>query len=722
MAIDPLDDEEPLEIEGEDGEEDETEAEADEADPLSDEDYQGILKAAIADAIDYVDSDLAPDRENALKYYRGEPLGNEEDGRSSIVMTELRDIIQAMMPSLLRVFCSTERYVEFLPKGQEDIMVAEQATDFVQHILMVENDGFTVLHDAMKDALTCKTGIMRWRVEDRTEVTEHSYSGLDDDQVMLLLNDANLELVKSEQVFGSEEMPVTNLTVRRRTQSKRFLVEAIPPEEFIVARTARNLDTAFYVGHRKIVTVSDLVQMGYDREEVIENAGSDDGFTFNSEVQARVPSINELMSDSDNNADPSSKKIYYVESFIRVDKDGDGITELRRVCTIGNSPYILHDEVVDEVPFAILTPDPQPHAVIGYGIFDQVKDLQQIKTAMVRGVLDSLSQSINPRTVAVEGQVNFDDLLNNEVGAVIRARQPGMVQTLDTPFVGMQAMPIIDYMDQVRAGRTGMTKASQGLDPDVLQSTTKAAVAATVAAAEQRIEMIARIFAETGMKRLYRGLLRAVVRHQDKARTVRLRNEWVAVDPRYWDAEMDVIVNVGLGTGNAQERSQLLLNVAQKQEQVLMQMGPANPLCGLSEYRNTLVKILEINNIRDGSRYFKPVDPNWKPPAPQGANDPSQALIAAQMKADTEKLKLETWKAKQQDDRERDKLDADVMLRAAEMGLKYGTQVDTTTIQALIDRNRDAAAQAAAQAAMPMQPQPQPPQPGMPPAPTETIQ
>jgi hypothetical protein len=713
MAIDPLDDDELLENEDSEGED-----EALEADPLSDEDYQGILKAAISDAIDYVDSDLAPDRENALKYYRGEPLGNEEEGRSRIVMTELRDIIQAMMPSLLRVFCSSERYVEFLPKGQEDIQLAEQATDYIQHLLMVENDGFSLLHDAMKDALVCKTGIMRWRVEDITKITEHRYSGLDDDQVTLLANDSGIEITRQETIFSSADdtMPVSNLEVRRTSTEKKIIVEAVPPEEFIVARTARNLDTAFYVGHRKIVTVSDLVQMGYDRDEVIENAGSDDGFTFNSEVQARVPSINELMSDTDSNADPSSQKIYYVESFVRVDKDGDGIAELRRVCSIGNAPYILHDEIVDEVPFAILTPDPLPHAVIGYGIYDQVRDLQQIKTAIVRGVLDSLSQSINPRTAFVEGQVNVDDLLNNELGSLIRMRQPGMVQPLDTPFVGMQAMPIIQYMDEVRAGRTGMTKASQGLDPDVLQSTTKAAVAATVAAAEQRIEMIARIFAETGMKRLYRGLLRAVIKHQDKPRIVRLRNEWVPIDPRYWDAEMDVIVNVGLGNGNAAERTQLLMGVAQKQEQVLMQLGPSNPLCGLAEYRNTMVKLLEINNIRDASRYFKPIDPNWKPPAPQGQADPTQALVQAQMKADSDKLQLETWKAKQQDDRERDKLDADVMLRAAEMGLKYGTQVDTTTIQALIDRNRDAAAQAAMaaqQPAAPAQPMPQGPPGGM---------
>lgn len=672
--------------------------------PLGDEEYQGILKAAISDAIDYVDTHLAPSRQEAMKLYRGEPLGNEEAGRSQIVMTELRDVVQAMLPSLLRVFCSTERYVEFLPAQPEDAPLAEQMTDYIQHILMVENNGFSVFHDAMKDALISKTGVIRWRVEEKTEVTENQYSGLDEEGFALLISEEGAQVVsfQTEPDAGEDAMPSISATIRRTTERKRFVVEAIPPEEFLIDRNARDVASSLYVGHRQILTVSDLVEMGYDFDEVVEHAGSEDGFINNTETQTRVPAIVDMMRGQEN-SDPSSQRVYYVENFIRVDKDNDGIAELRRVCTIGGSCYVLHDEVVTEAPFTLLTPDPLPHAAIGFGISDQVRDLQMIKTSIVRSVLDSLAMSIHPRVVGVEGQVNFDDLLNNENGAVIRAKQPGMVQSLDTPFVGIQAMPVLEYMDAIRAGRTGMTKASQGLDPDVLQSTTKAAVTATMAASEQRLEMIARIFAETGMKALFRGLLRAVVKNQDKPRTVRLRNSWVAVDPRSWTAEMDVIVNVGLGHGNATERTQLLLGLAQKQEQALISMGPDNPLCSLVEYRNTLAKILELANIRDASRYLKPVTTDslaqLKPPAQQ--QDPSAAILQAQIANDKAKNDLEMWKARAADDRERDRVEADVMLRAAEMSLKYGAQVDTATIRAMMDRNRQDAMQQQAQP-MPM--------------------
>lgn len=690
--------------------------------------FQAAVKAAIDDAEDYIDDFIAPKREVAMSFYRGDFLGNEEEGRSQVVMTEVRDTVQAMMPSMLRIFAASDNAVEFAPRGPEDIAACEQATDAVNYVFFNQNPGFEILYNGIKDALVSKTGIFKWRAEEIKEIKEAQYSGLDGEQYALLVSDPDNDVrdVSVKMVDTLQIDPLTGqqfnsaqetyeVTVRRTKKQLKYIVECIPPEEFIIARNARDLDTADYVGHRKLVTVSELVAMGYDKDEVEQYGGNGDTFDINNEAQVRNPAILNFLDNADN-PDKTLERVFYVESYMRVDKDGDGIAELRRVCSIGNAAHILHEEIVDEVPFAVICPDPTPHMVIGESIADQVMDLQLIKTNVVRNTLDSLAQVIHPRTVVVEGQVNMDDVLNVETGGIIRARAPGMVQALSEPFVGMSAMPIISYLDDLRASRTGISKASQGLDPDVLQSTTKAAVSATMSAAQERLEMIARIFAETGIKRMFKGIANMLIRHQDKPMMIRLRNGWTAVDPRTWSADMDMVVNVGLGNGNASERTALLLQVLGKQEQVLMQYGPNNPLCDLKQYRDTMVKILAINGIKDGASYWKNINPQMLPQLQQMAMgnkqqqpDPATMLAQVEMQkiqADIQiaqlKAQLEVEKTKMADDRERDKTEADIMLRAAEIQAKYGSQVDIANIRAMMDRERDAL-KILAQQAMPQQ-------------------
>lgn len=683
-------------------------------DAMDDTQFEAVVKAAIDDAENYIDDYIAPKRELAMAFYRGDFLGNEEEGRSQVVMTEVRDTIQAMMPSLLRIFTASENAVEFAPRSPEDIAGAQQATDTVNYVFYSENPGFQILYDGIKDALVSKTGIFKWRAEEIKSVSESEYSGLDAEQYALLVSDSENEVIEVSVKYIEQTVndPMTGMPmsssqetyevkVRRTKKNLKYIVECIPPEEFIIARNARDLDTADYVGHRKLVTVSELVSMGYDKDEVEQYGGQGDTFDINTEAQVRNPAILSFLNNADN-PDKTLERVFYVESYIRADKDGDGIAELRRVCTIGNAAHILHEEVVDEVPFAVICPDPTPHMVIGESVADQVMDLQVIKTNVVRNTLDSLAQVIHPRTVVVEGQVNMDDVLNVETGGIIRARQAGMVQSLSEPFVGMQAMPIINYLDDLRASRTGISKASQGLDPDVLQSTTKAAVSATMSSAQERLEMIARIFAETGIKRLFKGILKMLIKNQDKAMVIRLRNQWVPVDPRTWNPDMDMIVNVGLGNGNASERTALLTQILGKQEQALMQFGPDNPLVDLKQYRDTITQILAINGMKDGARYFKEIDRQNLPQLQQQAMgqpkpDPTEMLAQVEMekvKADIQiaqlKAQLEIEKTKMQDDRERDKTDVDLMIRAAEIEAKYGTQVNVAAIKAEMERDRDA--------------------------------
>jgi hypothetical protein len=356
------------------------------------------------------------------------------------------------------------------------------------------------------------------------------------------------------------------------------------------------------------------------------------------------------------------------------------------------------------IPFADFPCDPEPHTspLEAMSIFDITRDLQEIKSEILRNTLDSLAQSIHPRTAVVEGQVNIDDVLNNETGAIIRMRAPGMVQPLSTPFVGQAAFPMMEYMDQIKEDRTGMSKAAMGLNADALQSSTKAAVNATISASQGRIELTARILAE-GMKKLFKGILFLVTTHQDKARMVRMRNEWVQIDPRAWDAGMDANINIALGNGDTNERLQALMMILAKQEQILQQLGPTNPLVTPQQFSNTLRKIVELSGFKDSSSYFQAIPADYVPPAPpQPKPTPEEILAQVQaesIKADIQKKAAELELQRQQmlldDDLKRDQMAQDLYLKKYEIELKYNSQISTAEIDAAQNIDREAIRQQA---------------------------
>jgi hypothetical protein len=334
--------------------------------------------------------------------------------------------------------------------------------------------------------------------------------------------------------------------------------------------------------------------------------------------------------------------------------------------------------------------------------------------------LDSLAQSIHPRTAVVEGQVNIDDVLNNETGAIIRMRAPGMVQPLTTPFVGQAAFPMMEYMDQIKEDRTGMSKAAMGLNADALQSSTKAAVNATINASQGRIELTARILAE-GMKKLFKGILFLVVTHQDKARMVRMRNEFVQIDPSHWETSMDASINIALGNGDTNDRLQALMMIMAKQEQILQQLGPTNPLVTPQQFSNTLRKIVELSGFKDASSFFQDIPADYVPPAPQQKPSPEEVLAQVQaesIKADIQKKAAELELRRQQmvmdDDLARDKMAQDLYLKKYEIELKYKSQISTAEIDAAQSIDREAmrqqsllAQQQAAQFVQQQQPMPE---------------
>jgi len=689
---------------------------------MTEEELQGVISAEITDAISFIDDDIGGNRALATEYYYGQPFGDEEEGRSQVVSMDVRDTVQGILPSLMRIFFGPERVVEFAPNGPEDVQAAEQATDYVDFIFKRDNPGFKILHSAFKDALVRKCGIVKYWWDESVEVKAESFSMLDEQTMMFLTQDPDIEIsaVREYPIPGLAEQNIAqgimtpppmmyDVEIKRRIKTGKVKIEALPPEEFLIDRRAKSIDEAIFVGHRTMKTVSDLVAMGYDYDEMVESAGNGNDFDDNQEYQARNPFA--VISTS-NNGDPSSKSVLYIEGYLKVDFDGDGIAEMRRICTVGASNKVIRNEIVDDRQFADFCPDPEPHTFFGMCPADVVMDIQRIKSNVQRGILDSLAQSIHPRTAIVEGQANMEDVLNTEVGAVIRMRAPGMVQPFTTPFVGQAAFPMLDYLDDIKQTRTGISKAASGLDADALQSTTKAAVSATVNAAHQHIEMIARIFAETGLRKLFTGVLKLVIENQDKERMVRLRNTFVPMNPQSWDANMDVIVNVGVGDGTIEDRINILNQVAMRQEMLIKETGVNNPVVSLPQYTNTLTKMLQLAGIKDSQNYFNqlPVDFQLpEPPAPKPTPEEMLAQVQVQsIQADIQKkaaeLDLERQKMIMSDDRERDRVEQDGILRRYELELKYGVQIQSAEINAAMNTDRELIRQ---QAAMSHQ-QPQP--------------
>ena len=690
--------------------------------PMDDTELQGIVAGELEDAVSYIDADISPIRAKGTEYYRGDPFGNEEDGRSQVVAMEVRDTVSAMLPSLMKVFFSSENVVEYVPRGPEDVASTQQATDYANYIFSNDNNGFMTTYALFKDSLVRKCGIAKYWWDEVEEVKIDDYSGLDDQTVQLLMQEgAEVKIVVSypdpsmpmdmmqPQVDPATGLPMPmqqpmlhDVQIKRTTKDGRIRIMAVPPEELILDRRARSFEDAGIIAHRQMATVDDLLAMGYELDEIEENISSTD-LDSNDEYLARQP-LSTTMGSGDS-LNPGQRRVLYVESYMRVDYDGDGIAELRKICCMGSGYTVVRNLPGSYIPFVDFPCDPEPHTspLEAMSIFDLTHDIQEIKSEILRNTLDSLAQSIHPRTAVVEGQVNIDDVLNNETGAIIRMRAPGMVQPFSSPFVGQAAFPMLDYMDAMREDRTGMSKAAMGLDPDALQSTTKAAVAATVSASQSRLELQARLLAE-GMKKLFKGILYLMTTHQDKPRMVRLRNEWVEIDPRVWNSNMDVTVNIGLGNGDTGERIQALTMIAGKQEQIMQQFGLGNPVVTPSMYIRTIQKIVELSGVKDASSYFQALPPDYQMPqeeAPKPTPEEVLAQVQAQsIQADIQKkaaeLELKREQMIRDDDYRRDQMAQDLMLKKYELELKYQTQISTAEIQAQQSMDREAMAQESA--------------------------
>jgi hypothetical protein len=621
-------------------------------DPAEPDAYESFIDAMIEDAVDYEQSSLAQARDTAQRYYYGylpnlsgsdttnwggaavnpnQTLGeildssspDHEANKSSFVSTDVRDAVMLTLPSLIRLFDASENVVSLIPRTEADVEQAEQQTNYINYVFWQDNDGFLILYGAFKDALTVKAGFAKWWTDNSQEIKRKTFVNLNQIQIQMLQQmDATARIVhlgQPDPTTGAYDTVI----IEYQVDKPLIKVAGVPPEEMRLDRNARTFAQSRIVGHERIVPIDELVAMGYDRKDCEDYLQSQPIADGTMEAQLRNPGRYTGTRAADG--------VLYGEWYIKADKDGDGVAELRYICTMGEDHTIVHDEPANRIKFACFLVDPISHTIIGDSLADYTQDLQKIKSNIMRGVLDSLAESINPKTVINELMVTVDDALNDDVGAVIRTRgdPSNTVAFVQTPFAGQQAMPVIEFLNDTLARRTGLTDAAKGLDPKALQSSTSIGVEAIINGAQERIELTARVLAQTGFKDLFTGLYNEIAEAPNQRRTLRINGNWTDIDTGSFDASMGVEVNSTLGKGSDQVRMMTLQQIKQDQMMVFQQFGPANPVVGIPEMLNTITDMAKIANIRNIGRYFKTPPPEVLQQIATQPKEPDAMTIAA---------------------------------------------------------------------------------------------
>ena len=625
---------------------------------------KAILDSEIWSALGYIQSETTKERQQALEYYLRRPYGNEVEGKSQIVTGEVAEAVDGALPQLIRVFTSSDNIVEFNPVHEGDQDLADGATTYVNHVFYKDNDGFHILHNWFKDALLEKVGVVKVYWDDETNITKEEYKGLTEDELALILQDQEVELVSHEEVIKVEQIvdPITglqadhntithNVKVRKTVRNGTVRVENIPPEEFIISKRARNIQESGFCAHRKMLTRSELISMGFD-PKIVEGLNTGNALEYSPERIARYTrgeQPTDMMSQ-----DHSMQIVEVYECYIKVDYNDDGVAELRKIVYASNE--ILSDEDCDYIPFHSICPLPIPHKFFGNSLADRTMDLQLIKSTVTRQILDNMYLTNNARVLAVEGQVNYDDLLTSTAGGVIRVKNPAAVSQLSVTSAAGQSFPMLEYLDQVQAKRTGVSDMNQGLDANVLQNATATAVATMSNAANGKLELIARIFAETGVKSLFQSIFRLLCKYQVNSRTLMINKKPMVFNPREWSEQYGININVGLGTGSRSEQLATMQMILGKQEQILQGYGLNNPLVNLKQYRDTLAKFIHMAGFKDASGFLQDITPEQAQQlaqADQPKVDPSVEAAQefakverekAQLRAQTEMAKLELQK------------------------------------------------------------------------------
>ena len=630
-----------------------------------------LISQEISNSLGFYSSDLSKQREDALKYYLGEPLGNEVEGRSSVVSQDLLEVVESMLPSLMRMFTQSDKMVNFDPQGPEDVKYADQITDYCNFIFNRDNDGFSILHSMFKTALLQKNGFCKiyWKTSKKQK--KESYKHLDEMQYQALLIDNEIEIIDVETI-EEEDGIYYDVELRRTKEYGRCQIDPVPPEEILVSPRAKSLDDCNFIAHRVTKTVSELIDMGFNKKDV-ESLPSSEDSVFNTEATTRRSYDDPTMDIDITNIDPSMRNVQITECYMKVDMDGDGIGELRKII-VGGSGYnnyaILENEEINILPFAMCVAVPMPFRFFGLSMYDLLADVQMMSTAIMRQTLDNMYTLGNARTVVVDGQANLDDLLTSRPGGIVRVKSPGAVTPMPQQNFLNEGLAMMQKIDQLKEKRSGVPNQLMGLNPDTINKshTTAESTRSMMQTSTQRIELVARSFAD-GVKDIFKNILAVISEYQDQERIVKLRGEFISMNPREWTDHYDCTVQVGLGTGNQDQRLQVLQQVLNVQEKMISQggMGMVTP----QTIYNTIEAFLQNSGYKDATQFFN--NPSQQPPQQpkQNKQDPALQLAAQQ-------IEIQKQKAMADMDFKNRKLEADNQMKMQKLNLdeqKLATQV-----------------------------------------------
>lgn len=633
----------------------------------------------VADAEKHAD-EQAKDRKNSDEYYSGEMTDTPamREGRSKQTTRDLRAHVKKAMPSIVRTLLGRDQIVEYQPQGEGDEEGSAQATDYINEVVYKEANVRRALKSAIHDALRHRNGILKWWWDEKQCVSFSRHTGLTEDELATLVAGDDIEIVEQESRVEQIEQevidPVTqmpavqmvDITVFDVKTKRTFLdakvkVAAIPRERFLIHSDATCIGDSILTGEKTSMRRSDLVLMGYDRKRIdtLPVAGDNDD-----ERDERRDATNMM-----DEADRANQEVDYYDLYVRIDMDDDGIAELRHMVFAGGltEEHLLEDDEVDEVQICDLCADSEPHQFEGVSLYDDLRDIQRVKTVLLRQTLDNIYWANNPmlsgdpRRLGDEG---MEAVINPEFGKFIPTQGDPResVAPITMPFVANQSFAMMEYMDKEAQDRTGITDASSGMAPDALQNMTAKASAMIEAAGIGQIELMVQELAE-GMTVFFRGLLRLIVRHQDKPRTVRLRKQWVKFDPRQWNAEMDAEVNVGLGAGTRERDMQMMMMVKQVQAELISAFGANNPYVSPENLYNTLAKLVESAGLKTPGLYFtEPDAQKVKADLDKAAQKPTPEQEKLQAQMQLEQAKLQTQVAK-----EKAQMAADLQVKQAEI-------------------------------------------------------
>jgi hypothetical protein len=666
---------------------------------------QGVLTRLLHEARTHYEEELEPRQTEGTDYYWGRPFGDEKKGRSKVVSTDLRDVTLGQLPDLIQLFMGPDNMIEFEPQNEGQVEIAEQQTDYINHVIWEDNAGFATILAWLTDGLVRGLGVVKWYWDVTQRLVEDRYTGLSEDQLITLVTDEHVDDFEINRVRYQKQWntQVFDVTVQRWTTSGVARFEGVPNEEFWFTPNARTLAKAQVVAHSREVTVSEVVALGYKYEDIRRHVGP--GRHQGSEDLDSARQFHggdgTWTRDGDGEGDRSQSKVRFTEAYGWLDTDDDDVSELRRFHCIGDEFVILPDPdtgsedgvAVERHPFAVFTPYPEPHTVVGLCNYDLTKDIQRIKSQLLRALMDTTAQATDGQMEVVHNEVNMKDMMSPEVSKVIRVRKPGMIREIKHTYVGGETITSLEYMDEVRAERTGRTRASEGLDPDSLQSSTKEAVHATLGKNQARVYMIAQVFAETALKDLFRGLHELIVQHQDYARMVRLRGTFVEIDPRQWDTPLDLKVNVAIGMGTPIERAAVLAEMLTRQE---MYIEKGVPFVKFTHLRRTLDRITKLMGHKNPQEFWG----KWGPEEQQAyeqamaampQSDPAQEVVEVEkFKVQQEgifkrdELDLKRMEITMRDQREREKNARDAALEEFELELKFATDLQDRTVDARV--------------------------------------